>query len=125
MQLIGIDLMGPFVKTALGNIFEPSQGLSGVGSMLPRRAVAAGNALASGVQLVPTVGSVVILNFAEVIQLTEEYYAPSSLGSFNLQVAVAVVNNQAEAWTANQWEFPSTTVSLSMSAVQVASTRRS
>ena len=55
--------------------------------------------------LVPTVGSVVILNFAEVIQLTEEYYAPGSLGSFNLQVAVNVVNNQAEVWNASQWEL--------------------
>ena len=45
------------------------------------------------------------LNFAEVIQLTEEYYAPGSLGSFNLEVAVTVVNNQAEAWAANQWEL--------------------
>ena len=73
--------------------------------MLPLGAVVAGNALTPGVQLVPTVGSVVILNFADVIQLTEEYYAPGSLGSFNHQVAVAVDNNQAEAWSQGQWEL--------------------
>ena len=72
--------------------------------MLPVGA-GAGNVLTPGVQLVPTVGSVVILNFAEVNQLTEEYYAPGSQGSFNLQVAVSVVNNQAEQWPAGQWEL--------------------
>ena len=38
----------------------------------------------SGIKLIPTTGSILVLNFAEVIQLTEEYYAPGSLGSFNL-----------------------------------------
>ena len=47
----------------------------------------------------------VIVHFAEVIQLTEVYYAPGSRGSFNLQVAVTVVNNQAEAWNAGNWEL--------------------
>ena len=46
-----------------------------------------------------------VLNFAEVIQLTEDYYAPGSLGSFNLQTAVTVVNNQAEQWAAGEWEL--------------------
>jgi hypothetical protein len=41
----------------------------------------------SGIKLVPTTGSILVLNFAEVIQLTEEYYAPGSLGSFNLQLS--------------------------------------
>ena len=53
----------------------------------------------------PTVGSVVIINVAEVIQLTEAFYAPRSLGSFSLQIAVTVVNNQAEAWNAGNWEL--------------------
>ena len=85
--------MGATNSYAVGNIAEPSQGLSGVGAMSPIGAVAAGNALTPGVQLVPTVGSVVILNFAEGIQLTGGYYAPGSLGSFNLQVAVTVTND--------------------------------
>ncbi|MFM7980047.1 MAG: major capsid protein V20 domain-containing protein, partial [Candidatus Fonsibacter sp.] len=44
------------------------------------------------VQYVPTTGSIVIVNFAEVIQHTEEFYAPDSLGSFNLQLQVTVQN---------------------------------
>jgi hypothetical protein len=41
------------------------------------------------------------LNFAEVIQLTDEYYAPGSLGTFNLQIILDVVNNHGETWPAN------------------------
>ncbi|MFM7989552.1 MAG: major capsid protein V20 domain-containing protein, partial [Candidatus Fonsibacter sp.] len=40
------------------------------------------------VQYVPTTGTILVLNFSEVIQLTEELYAPGSLGSFNLQLQV-------------------------------------
>ncbi|MFM7988319.1 MAG: major capsid protein V20 domain-containing protein, partial [Candidatus Fonsibacter sp.] len=36
-----------------------------------------------GVQYVPTTGSILVLNFAEVIQQTEELYAPGWLGTFN------------------------------------------
>ena len=51
-----------------------------------------------GFQLVPTTGTILVLNFAEVIQLTEDYYAPGSLGSFNLQVTVIAQNNTNVAW---------------------------
>ena len=47
-----------------------------------------------GIQYIPTTGTILVLNFAEVIQLTEELYAPGSLGSFNLQLQVTVQNNQ-------------------------------
>ncbi|MFM7986144.1 MAG: major capsid protein V20 domain-containing protein, partial [Candidatus Fonsibacter sp.] len=50
------------------------------------------------VQHVPTTGTILVLNFAEVIQLTEEFYAPGSLGSFNLQLQVTVENNQNFDW---------------------------
>jgi hypothetical protein len=40
-----------------------------------------------------------VLNFAEVIQLTEEYYAPGSLGTFNLQVRLEVQNNHYTNWS--------------------------
>ncbi|MFM7984650.1 MAG: major capsid protein V20 domain-containing protein, partial [Candidatus Fonsibacter sp.] len=50
---------------------------SGVGSN------AAGGRNNTGVQYVPTTGTLLVLNFAKVIQLTEEYYAPGSLGNFN------------------------------------------
>ena len=46
-----------------------------------------------------------VLNFAEVIQLTEEYYAPGSLGNFNLQLSVQAVNNQGTEWPANSYEL--------------------
>ena len=60
---------------------------SGVGANLT------GGVSAPGFQLVPTTGTILVLNFAEVTQLTEEYYAPGSLGSFNLQLTVTVQNN--------------------------------
>ena len=58
-----------------------------------------------GIQYVPTTGSILVLNFAEVIQLTEEYYAPGSLGSFNLQLQVTVQNNQNLVWHGNEYEL--------------------
>lgn len=58
-----------------------------------------------GFQLSPTTGTILVLNFGEVIQLTEEYYAPGSLGTFNLQLAVQVQNNQYVDWAANSYEL--------------------
>ena len=58
-----------------------------------------------GVQYVPTTGAILVLNFAEVIQLTEEYYAPGSLRSFNLQLQVTVQNNQNVAWLGTDCEL--------------------
>ena len=58
-----------------------------------------------GFQLSPTTGTILVLSFAEVIQLTEEYYAPGSLGSFNLQMAVTVQNNQYTDWAENSYEL--------------------
>jgi hypothetical protein len=46
-----------------------------------------------------------VLEFAQVIQLTDEYYAPGSLGTFNLQVQLDVTNNHRDAWTAGSYEF--------------------
>ena len=58
-----------------------------------------------GFKMVPTTGTILVLNFAEVIQLTEEYYAPGSLGSFNLQIAVQAQNNQNIAWSGSSYEL--------------------
>jgi len=66
---------------------------SGVGSYLD------GQYSKSGVQFSPTTGTVLVLNFGEIIQLTEEYYAPGSLGTFNLQVTVRAQNNHYDTWT--------------------------
>ena len=48
------------------------------------------NGINPGVQYVPTTGTLLVLNFGEIIQLTEEYYAPGSLGAFNLQITLQV-----------------------------------
>ena len=53
----------------------------------------------------PTAGTILVLNFGEVIQLTEEYYAPGSLSTFNLQINVQAQNNQNEDWAANSYEL--------------------
>jgi len=66
--------------------FEPFYGMgAGTGSFL-------------GFKYIPTVGSLLVLNFAEVIQLTDEYYAPGSLGTFNLQLTLDVQNNHKNDW---------------------------
>ena len=46
-----------------------------------------------------------VLNFAEVIQLTEEYYAAGSLGSFNLSLSITTVNNTCADWALNSYEL--------------------
>ena len=45
------------------------------------------------------------MNFAEVIQLTEDFYPPGSLGSFNLQLRVSAQNNSNVDWAANTAEL--------------------
>ena len=73
---------------------------SGVGASLSPAGVAC-----PGFQVIPTTGMILVLNFAEVIQLTEEYYAPGSLGSFNLQLSVVAQNNTYTAWAENSAEL--------------------
>ena len=58
-----------------------------------------------GIQYSPTTGTILVLNFAECIQLTEEYYAPGSLGTFNLQLTLQVQNNQYEDWPSGGYEL--------------------
>ncbi|MFM7990223.1 MAG: major capsid protein V20 domain-containing protein, partial [Candidatus Fonsibacter sp.] len=57
------------------------------------------------VQYVPTTSAILVLNFAEVIQLTEECYAPGSLGSFNLQLQVTVQNNMNYTWRGSDYKL--------------------
>ena len=54
---------------------------------------------------VPTVGSFLVLEFGKDIQLVEDFYAPGSLGNFNLQVKVTVHNQNSYAYAANQLEL--------------------
>ena len=77
----------------------PLQPYSGLGARM-----AAGNGI-PGFKYISTVGSILVLNFAEVIQLTDEYYAPGSLGTFNLQLELQVRNNHADDWAAGTTEL--------------------
>ena len=51
-----------------------------------------------GFKYIPTTGSVLVLDFATQIPLQEQYFAPGSIGQFNLQVTLDVVNNHSAAW---------------------------
>ena len=84
---------------------QTSPGYSGVGAFHSKRGVGEALTATTGIQYIPTVGSVAVLNFGEVIQLTEDYYAPGSLGSFNLQLTVTVENNEYESYEANKYEL--------------------
>ena len=55
---------------------------------------------------VPLVGGILALDFAKHIQLTESYYSPGSLGTFQLQIRLGI-NNQDPANTvaAANWEI--------------------
>jgi hypothetical protein len=64
-----------------------------------RNSVAGGNyspSVPNGYRLW-TSGSFLMLDFAQAIQLTEDFYAPGSLGNFNLQLNLNVTNNSDEA----------------------------
>ena len=53
----------------------------------------------TGVQEIPTTGSIVVLEVGTHLQLPEDYYAPGSLGSFNLNVKVSAENHHNTTWT--------------------------
>jgi len=62
-------------------------------------------AYAGAVQTVPTSGSMLILDYAKEIPLNEEYYAPSSLGQFQLQFNLSVSNNTGAQIEAGTYEL--------------------
>jgi hypothetical protein len=51
----------------------------------------------SRMKIAPTFGSYLVLEFGKDIQLTEDFYAAGSLGNFNIQIYVDVLNNQPYA----------------------------
>jgi hypothetical protein len=57
------------------------------------------------VGIVPTTGSYLMLDFATVVQLTEDYYAPGSLGNFQLQFQVTCQNQTSVNIAANTLEL--------------------
>ena len=75
---------------------EGASGFSGVGAYATRIDAGGDPVVTMGIQHAPTVGSVLVLNFGEVISITEDYYAPGSLCSANLQVTLTVENNELE-----------------------------
>ena len=85
------------------------QPFTGEGSSLLRAAAAGPPAVllanSAGFKYIATTGTILVLNFAEVIQLTDEYYSPGSLGTFNLQIQLEVQNNHADDWPANTAEM--------------------
>ena len=58
------------------------------------------NAARTAPYYVGTVGSYLVLEFGKDIQLTEDFYAPGSLGNFNLQVSLNVSNNTETTFVA-------------------------
>ena len=50
---------------------------------------------AAGVTAIQTCGPILCLEFGKDIELRDDYYAPGSLGNFNLQFTMEVVNNTA------------------------------
>ena len=101
------ELSGSTISVADANlasdISESASGFGGVGAYTV--VSAATSATTPGFQLIPTAGYALVLDFAEVTQLTEDYYAPGSLGSFNLQLQVSFENTQHEDWLAGNWEL--------------------
>ena len=58
-----------------------------------------------GFKYIPTTGSILVLDFATQIPLQEQYFAPGSIGQFNLQVTLDVVNNHSVTWTGDTIEL--------------------
>ena len=59
----------------------------------------------AGVKQIPTTGSILVLNFGEVIQLTDEYYAPGRLGTCSSQLPLEVVSNHEVDWARTRWSW--------------------
>jgi len=92
------SICGRLANTAGGAPSAIRGGYSGVGANLN-----GGNN--PGFQLIPTTGTILVLNFGEVIQLSDDFYAPGSLGSFNLQLTLQVVNNTNVTWFQGSYEL--------------------
>lgn len=60
---------------------------------------------AAGVSSVETCGSVLMLDFAKHIQIAQEWFAPGSLGQFNLLFTVNCTNNTGIDYTANELQL--------------------
>jgi hypothetical protein len=80
--------------------------------------VASSNASA-GVTYIPTTGSLLCLSFADHIQIADSYYAPGSLGNFQLQINLNVVDQFAGSNKgANGYEIVVVTVNSGLFALE-------
>jgi len=62
-----------------------------------------GVASRAGGQLIPTTGSLLVLDFGSAIQINDDVYAPNSLGNFQFNFSVQVVNQFNDNW--DDWEL--------------------
>lgn len=62
----------------------------------------------NGLAPIPTTGSLLCLDFAEAIQLNDDFYAPGSLGNFQFQFNLQCVNQFNDNW--DNWEVVLITV---------------
>ena len=79
---------------------EPRSPYEGVGAY-----VTASNAVSTGVRLTPTSGSLLVLDMATQVQLTESYLSSGSLGQFHCKIQVTCYNNEQIPWVAGDWEM--------------------
>ena len=78
---------------------EPRTPYEGVGAFLTST-----NTYSQGIKLTPTTGSILVLDMAHQVQLTETFLAPGSLGQFHCKVAVTCYNNESVDWLPNDYE---------------------
>jgi hypothetical protein len=64
-----------------------------------------GGVAATGVRLTPTTGSLLVLDMATQVQLTESYLSCGSLGQFHCKIQVTCYNNEQIPWVAGDWEM--------------------
>ena len=75
---------------------NPSYGTAGTANYYPFN---------PGFKYIPTTGTILCLSYADVIPIQEQYYAPGSIGQFNLQVTLDVVNNHSKQWDGGSYEL--------------------
>lgn len=80
------DLFRYSVEAGSTQSFDEFSGVTNVGAGVNYGA-------ATGNQLITTVGSYLMLDFGKHIQLTEDYYAPGSLGNFQIQFNLTLQGN--------------------------------
>jgi len=87
------DLFRASIKSGSKQSWSEFSGYQQVGC------AAGGSAAAGAGVTIPTCGSVLMLNFADVINIAQDYYAPGSLSTAQFQITVNYTNNTTETIT--------------------------